>query len=306
MKKLLLFLVPLVLAALTFCLFLFLASKGMSNKGALQVTTIPRKSKVYLNGQYYGETPLCRCEFPNTLPVGDYTIRVVPPDGSTDSFEQKISIEKSVLTVVDRTFAGTTTSDGSIISLKHLNDLSATEVFINSFPDKTQVLLDKNVAGQTPLLLKNITASDHELTLTRSGYKDKTVHIHTVAGYQLLATVFLAIDPSVMEGSSEASPSALIVPSISPSLTPSPSETPSLAPTRRVSLSPTGVPGTILILDTPTGFLHVRDNPQGEKIVGEVHPGDVFTPLDQQNSWFEIKLTDGTIGWVSGAYVKQQ
>lgn len=308
MKKLLLFLLPLVFAAMTFGIFLFLFSKNFSSTGALQVTA-NTKSKVYVDGKLLGETPLCKCEYPNTLPTGNYTIRIVADSGTVDPFEQKITVEKSVLTVVDRTFSGATTSEGSIISLKSLHGDRAIEVFINSFPDKAQVLLDKNVSGQTPLLLKNLTASDHDLTIEKNGYKVKTIHIHAVSGYRLLTTAFLAIDPNAVSASSEASPSAFAIPSISISPPALPTTTPSVTPkvTEKLSPSVTPAPGTILILDTPTGYLNVRENAgTGSKIVGKINPGDTFTPLDEQNGWYEIKLSDGTVGWISGAYAKKE
>ena len=55
--------------------------KSHSQKGALQVTSSPA-SKVYLNGKFLGETPLCKCEATDMLTVAESTIRLVPNDGS--------------------------------------------------------------------------------------------------------------------------------------------------------------------------------------------------------------------------------
>lgn len=104
MKKILLILLPFVIGFAAFGMYLLFFSKDVG-KGALQVTSLP-ESNVYLNGKLLGKTPLCKCESKDLLSTGDYTIRLVPldPNLSQDTFEQKVTITKSVLTVVDRTF----------------------------------------------------------------------------------------------------------------------------------------------------------------------------------------------------------
>ncbi len=61
------------------------------------------------------------------------------------------------------------------------------------------------------------------------------------------------------------------------------------------------------ILETPTGFLNVRSGPgtNFEKI-GQVKPGESFEFVSEnpERTWLEIKLPDGTIGWVTGQYAK--
>jgi hypothetical protein len=59
------------------------------------------------------------------------------------------------------------------------------------------------------------------------------------------------------------------------------------------------------ILDTETGYLNVRDCPsQGCNEIGKVVPGEVYVQLDYQEAWYQIRLDDGTSGWVYGKYVK--
>lgn len=314
MKKLLLFLIPLLFAGAVFGGFLFFFSRSVSSKGALQVTANP-KSKVYLNRELLGETPLCKCKYPDTLTTGDYTLMIVPEKGTFEPFEAKITVEKSTLTVVDRTFGDPTTSDGSIISLKPLQDDSAVEIFTGSFPDKANVLLDNSVAGQTPLLLKNITAADHELTVEKNGYKAKTLHVHTVAGYRLTTIAFLAVDTGSLSttenasASAVATPSANLTPSRAPSVSPkiTPSHTPTPKPSPKATPSPTPAPGSILILDTGTGYLNVHsDASVYSSVVAKVHPGETYTPLDEKNGLFEIQASPNVVGWVSEQYAKKQ
>lgn len=59
------------------------------------------------------------------------------------------------------------------------------------------------------------------------------------------------------------------------------------------------------ILDTETGYLNIRDCPsQGCNEVGKVVPGEVYEQLDYRDAWYQIRLDDGTSGWVYGKYVK--
>lgn len=66
----------------------------------------------------------------------------------------------------------------------------------------------------------------------------------------------------------------------------------------------TGSNQAIVINDTPTGFLRVRQSPWGAEIA-QVHPGDQFVPLQETGEWFQIELRDGSTGWIYGEYVSR-
>jgi uncharacterized protein YgiM (DUF1202 family) len=59
--------------------------------------------------------------------------------------------------------------------------------------------------------------------------------------------------------------------------------------------------GTVMIEDTPTGWLRVRKTPGGIEI-DKVEPGESFTLVDERADWYQIELNDGTLGWVSKKY----
>ena len=125
--------------------------------------------------------------------------------------------------------------------------------------------------------LKNVTESDHEIKLTKDGYKEKTIRIRTVKGFKLEALVFLGINSEVA----------------TPSSTPSPSSAISVT--------------KILILDTPTGFLRVRDKPSlSGKEVAQVKPGDKLILLEEVGSWDRVRLSVGIEGYVSSSYVEKK
>lgn len=257
-----------------------------SIKGALQVTSSPQ-SKVYLNDTYIGTTPLCKCEAADMLAVGDYTIKLVPTKGGFSEFQEKITISEAVLTVVDRKFAKDSLSEGSVISLSPLPDKTKSELVVASLPEQSIVLLDDNQLGTTPLSYSNPTESDHVLTIQKNGYKDKTIHIRTPLGYKLTVAAYLSTVDNITATNS-ASDSAQTVGT-------SPTPTPTLSG------------NTVVILDTPTGFLRVRDSASANSTeIGQVKPGETYQYLDEQQGWIQIKLKDGTKGWISSQYTQKQ
>jgi hypothetical protein len=277
MKKLIFVISPFLVAILVFSIIILFVSRN-KDRGALQVTSAPL-SKVYLNGKLVGQTPLCECDLNSMIEVGDYTLRVVSNGGNFDPFEQKITIFPKVLTVVDRTFAPQALAEASIISLNPLIDKNQSSVSVISFPTNAQVFFDNALQGQTPLLINNVTQSDHELKLTKEGYKEKIVRIKSVLGYKLEAIIFLGIDPQIATTSANPVSSASAVLS----------------------------PAKVIILETPTGFLRVRKTASvAAAVVGEVKPGEIYDLINELSGWYEIKLNDKTNGWISSQYAQKQ
>ncbi|HSA84436.1 MAG TPA: PEGA domain-containing protein, partial [Patescibacteria group bacterium] len=239
--------------------------------------------KVYLDGEYLGETPLCLCESSEMVSVGNYTLRLVPTKNDLSEFQEKITISESVLTVIDRKFAKDSLSEGYYISLTPLEDETASELVVVSLPEGATVFLDAIDIGKSPLSYKDPTESDHVLRIQKNGYKEKSIRIRTPLGYKLTAAAYLSTVESLFGGASlTASASA------------------------ENDILPTPASGkTVVILDTPTGFLRVRDSINGAEI-GQVSPGDVYEYLDEQQGWIQIKLKDGTSGWISGEYTEKQ
>ena len=255
-----------------------------SEKGALQVTSSPQ-SKVYLNDTYLGQTPLCKCQAADMVAPGDYTIRLVPLDNSLQEFQEKITVSQGVLAVVDRKFGKNGLSEGSIISLSPLTDKSKTQLLLVSFPQGAKVLLDDQSIGTTPLLNNNPTESDHDLKISKDGYNEKEIRIRTPLGYKLTVAAYLSTNTT-----------SLSAPVASDAAQSQPTGTPTPANGNKV-----------VILDTPTGFLRVRENPSVDASeVGQVTPGKIYPLVDEGQGWYEIKLPDGTDGWISSQYAKRR
>ncbi len=283
MRRVFLFLAPVFLALGVFFTVAFFLNQDQG-KGALQVTSSP-KSKVFLNGKPIGVTPLCKCEGADMIAVGDYTIRLEPEQGNLLAFEEKIKISKSILTVVDRTFGQSLSSEGSIISLNPLDNKKTAEILAISFPEGAEVFLDSNSVGKTPLLLKDVTESDHELKIKKQGYNEKSVRIRTVAGFKLSAVIFLSIklDNNSTSSSQNETKEKSASPSASPTIT------------------------RIVILETPTGFLRVREEGSlNAAEIGRVNPGETYDLINEKQGWFEIRFKEDKNGWISSRYAKKQ
>lgn len=283
MRKLILFATPLILAIIIFGGIFLLVNKG-GDKGALQVTSVPQ-SNVYLDGKIVGKTPLCiggeNCKVSSFLPVGNYTLKLVALQEDFIPYEEKIPINKSTLTVVDRTFLEGAGQKGSVISLLPLDKKKDIQLLVISFPDKANVFLDKTKVGDTPLLLEDVTESDHDLLITKGGYTDKLVKIRIREGYKLTALVYLGVDLSLASPSAEESTQA--------------SESASIKVQK------------VVILNTPTGFLRVRSASSTASLeITRVSPGETFELVSEGSGWFEIRLKDGKTGWVSSQYAKRE
>jgi len=251
-----------------------------SEKGALQVTSSPA-SKVYLNDEYLGQTPLCKCQAADMIAPGDYTIRLDPADSSLPGFQEKITVSQGVLSVVDRKFGANGQSEGSIISLTPLDDKTQSQLLVVSFPQGASVSLDDQTIGTTPLVSNNPTESDHDLKVSKDGYNEKEIRIRTPQGYKLTVAAYLSTNTA--------------------NLTPAPS----VAPTPTGPVTPTPV-NRVTILTTPTGFLNVRKSASLDAVVvGQVTPGKSYELVDEQNDWFEVRMSDGTTGWISSQYAKR-
>ena len=81
--------------------------------------------------------------------------------------------------------------------------------------------------------------------------------------------------------------------------------------------APTGTPPTttppaapvlqLKITATPTGYLNVRSLPSTSgQILGQVHPGEIYTYTSTKPGWYFISIPNATSGWVSAQYVTLQ
>ncbi|MBI2641451.1 SH3 domain-containing protein, partial [Candidatus Roizmanbacteria bacterium] len=152
------------------------------------------------------------------------------------------------------------------------------------------VYLDNDEKGVAPVLLEDVVKGDHELSVFMPGFFRRTQKINIDPGYQVNAIFKLAIDQS--SSLSEKTQKKT---------------TTTITPGKEATSSAKTGKTTILIKDTPTGFLRVREEPSIETTEeAQVKPGDEFDLLDEETGWYKIEYEKGKQGWVYSQYAEKQ
>jgi len=123
-------------------------------KGYLSVQSRPSGAQVYIDGVFYGTTPLSNFQ----VPAGLRTVTVTK-EGYRDYVTQ-VRVTSTGLRVITAT----------------LQPLFAT-IEVRSFPQGARVFLDGQERGNTPLRLTGVTPGTHTLLLTKPGYRDYSTSI---------------------------------------------------------------------------------------------------------------------------------
>lgn len=295
--------------------FLFRIRGGGGGEGVLKVTATPTAT-IFLDERNIGKTP-----YEGKYAAGEYTLKLVPETTveSLVSWEEKVTLRPSLLTYVNQELgASDLSTQGEVLTLDKSTG-SGAELAILSSPDGANVTLNGENKGTTPLVLKDLPADNFVLSVAASGFAARTVKVKTTAGYKLTASFQLATSgevavspsPSLEElpaGTPKATPKAS--PKTSPSPSPKTSALPGASPTAKPASSPPPKP-YVEILDTPTGFLRVREEPSTEtgKEVSRVNPGEYYTLLDETTvsgtTWYKIEYEPEKEGFISGQYAKK-
>lgn len=192
----------------------------------------------------------------------------------------------------------------SFASYEHLNRL---------VPVSVQQLV---VAGEQSGSLSNtlLTISETYEAKTDATAKDLTVMLEPIllliVWLGVLAVAFAVILPiySLVGGlntdpqqSVETPSSEVVIPETTvPTATPLTEVTPVSVEGASVPL----LPLTLQILPTGTGYLNVRSEPaQTGRKVAKVLPDEVYVYTNEKGGWYEITLSNGESGWVSGQYI---
>ena len=264
-----------------------------SSQSALQVNSTP-KTTVFLDGKHVGQTPY----YDEKLKAGEYNLKLVPESGAgiqAVSWEGKVKLISEVLTVVNRDLKDSESgSSGEILNLETINTKDTGEIMIITNPDGASIKLDGQDKGVAPLLLKNVSAGDHEVAISTVGFIDKIVRIRTTNGYKLIINAQMA-------GGSGLKP--IETPSAA-SLTPTGSQQKSVTPIPTIGFR-SGKP-SIKILDTPTGWLRVRTGPSlSATEAAKVNTGETFPYLTEESGWLKIEYQEGKEGWISSQYAQK-
>lgn len=194
---------------------------------------------------------------------------VVKIEKDQSFWEGKVSLIAGTLVVVNRELSKElTTSAGEILTLRKGRGLT-----VISNPNSADVEVDNKPSGKTPLSV-NVSSGEHNVSVSHPGYLKRNIRAMLPSEYNLVVSVDLAI--------AEADLTTITTPPIT--------QTPQ-----------------VLVKDTPTGFLRVRDKPSlSGKEIAQVKPGDTLILLEELPSWDRVRLPDGTEGYVSSVYVEKK
>lgn len=260
-------------------------------KAGIQVTANPQAS-IFMDTKSLGQTPIIQ----TGLKPGTYNIKITASDTTLSPWEGKVTLNPGVMTVIDRQLAGDPTkAHGYTLSFEVLTNKTATEVNLISFPDTVSVMVDGAPVGFTPFKSDSVASGAHTFTLTSPGYQDMVVKASVQPGHRLIINAQLAMVDVTPTPTAMATSSATPTPRLPAEITPLPKQASDAA-----VLKP-----YVLILDTPTKFLRVRDDANSGAVeVAKVNPGDKFPYLQTQSGWYQIEYQTGKKGWISITYAK--
>ncbi|OGK11830.1 hypothetical protein A2954_05600 [Candidatus Roizmanbacteria bacterium RIFCSPLOWO2_01_FULL_37_12] len=283
-------LILLTLLLLGFGIFVFVRFYILDNQnafGRVKIVSSPVAS-VFVDNLAVGKTP-----FEQKYKVGEYMLKLIPEGTATDtaSWQGKIKIYKNALTYVNRELGSSDlTSAGEIFTTTKMEESPKTsntgEIYVETEPQGAIIYLDNDEKGVSSLILSEVTKGDHELSVFLPRFLRRTQKINVDSGYRVNAVFKLAIDQSS--------------PTVSPTDTKKNEK-----PEATASATTTGT--KIIISDTPTGFLRVREEPSiSASEAAQVKPGNSFDLLEEQNGWYKIEYEKGKEGWVYSQYAEKQ
>lgn len=277
-----------VIGVVTFLFIGFIAAKlifdVMSKKeGRLRVVT-NQEAVFFLDNVMKGKTP-----FEDVVREGEYTLKIVPEQTATASsvtWEKKVVISVDTLTFVDVRLAKSdieSSAETYWLTRKSGFGPKPAGLVVESEPSGALVYLDGDEKGISPITIDSVPEGSHELALFMPGFVRKTKKINVVNGSNLHAFMKLPVDPNQAPDYTEI-------------------EQPIATAAAKLN-EPTQ---TVRILDTPTGWLRVREEPNlGASESGRVNPGQVFEYMSEEVGWYQIRFDANKIGWISSQYAQK-
>lgn len=260
---------------LLFSVILFVSGVFTPQQAGIQIETTP-SATVYIDGTKVGKTP-----YEVTRKAGEIDLKLVPESETPlIGLQTKVLLSPGIKTVVHETFGETeATTYGEIISFEKTGESEASLAVVSD-PDSAQVAIDGTARGFAPYKTSGVGKGTHQIAITAPRYLGRTITVNTVAGYKLVLIIKLATD-------STAAPETVVV------------STPTPTPVQQIMIE---------ILQTPNGFLRVREQPDvTSKEVARVDPGKKYLLVeeDPKSGWFKIEYLAGQSGWVSDEFAKK-
>lgn len=300
MKKKLLILIGLVAIFAIFIGVRFLFLTKQNQTGRLKIVSSP-SAGVFIDNVALGHTP-----YEDKYKVGEYVVKLIPEGDATEtaSWQGKVKIYKNSLTYINRDLGSTDVSSaGEIFTITKMDvkpkDSNNGQVYVETEPAGAIVYLDNDEKGVASMILDEVPKGDHELSVSMPGFFSRREKINIEPGYRVSATFKLAIDQSRTQDVKEDSVAT-------DSAKPTGSATDAATKT---SPTPAGSAKgkSVIIKDTPTGFLRVRSDPTvNASESARVKPGDKFEVLEEKDGWYKIPYQSGKEGWISAQYADRQ
>jgi hypothetical protein len=286
MKSKLAFLLVLAAVFLAFVGVRFFVLGQQNVNGRLKIISSPTAS-VFVNNLAVGKTP-----YEDKYKVGEYIVKLIPEGNATEtaSWQGKVRIYKNALSYVNRELGSSDiTSGGEVFTTTKMETSPKSggygEIYIETEPQGAIVNLDNDEKGVAPLILSDVLKGEHEISVYMPGFFRRTQKINIDPGFRVNAFFKLAIDQS------------------------------------QKTLAPTGIPEDkkeatasastgktmIVINETPTGWLRVREEPSiTASEAARVKPGEKFELLDEDDGWYKIEYEKEKEGWISGEYATKE
>lgn len=185
------------------------------------------------------------------------------------SWQGKVKLTPQTIAIINRDLAADqASSSGEILTLDRGRGIT-----IISNPSESEVEIDGKVLGKTPITI-NLKSGEHTIVLSHTNYLKRSIRANLPDHFNLTVSVDLSL--------SEADLTSISAPVITQT-------------------------SEVIVKETPTGFLRVRDRATltGREIA-QVKPGDTLILLEEQGGWDRVRLADGTEGFVSSAYVEKK
>ncbi len=290
MKKKFLFLLLLILLFGAFLGYRFIVMDKQNAFGRVQVISTPQTS-VFIEDQIVGQTP-----YEDKHKTGEFLIKLIPQGTASGAatWQGKVSVYKNALSYVNFELGKTDVETaGEIFTTTKMDKGSDRgQISVETEPTGALVSLDNDEKGVAPLILDNVPAGDHELSVFMPGFFRRTKKINVDPGYKVNAWFKLGIDVNNQNKKDTTQ-----------------KEASGSASTKQKSTQPTLASDklTIVINQTPLGYLRVREKPSiAASESAQVKPGTSFAVIDQESGWYKIEYEKGKEGWVSGEYTTKQ
>jgi hypothetical protein len=296
--------------------------------GIQVISNIP--SKVTIDGKDVGTTPFQSADYPTKK----YTVNINPSEPTFTPHETTLKLYPGYIAQLDWNF-GKTEQESSGVSFEYdvSRDKQKAELQLVASPDNVPVSVDGKNMGFTPLLLQDLADGNHAISFQAPGYTTFERTVKLIKGTRIMMTVKLAkelipeapiaTESAELETATPSGTKSTPKPTATPKATPkatakaasasatvaSPSPSPSSSPTASSSgvvKKSTSIKPYVEVLDTPTGFLRVRDSTSASAT--ELYKLAIGSTVPYANAsasgWLKVTYDGTKTGWVSGQYAK--